>query len=213
MGNDKRTYTIVETGNGGPPKGTPVLGGKNGKPLPKDELLIFNKDKDDLKKTDFYKIRFEIKDFEDSALRFTPNRKDVLWVKKGEGPGSCPTTPCHDLMDDTILLGQMDPDGEWIEVINMDMRREEFWFTLNLVDKTNPTSTAYVPVDPGAGNQNGGEPPFTSASLTTGAITGSIVAIGAVALASNAFDMQDALLYGLGGGLVGLAMGFVIGRI
>jgi hypothetical protein len=38
----------------------------------------------------------------------------------------------------------------------MDMDKEEFWFTLNLVAKSDPTSTNYVPVDPGGDNQNGG---------------------------------------------------------
>ena len=37
---------------------------------------------------------------------------------------------------------------------------EDFWFTLNFVDKSiaSPTQADYVPLDPGGGNQNNGAP-------------------------------------------------------
>jgi hypothetical protein len=154
MGHKNRTYDVIEAVTGGPPHTTPVLG-QNGHVLPSDQLLIFNKNTDKLKKVDHYRIRFDIKHFSKSPLRFTPNKSDVLWVKKAAGPSNCPTSPCHD-MPDTFWVDEMDEDGEWIDVINMDMTQEEFWFTLNLVDKNNPTSTTYVALDPGGGNQNGG---------------------------------------------------------
>jgi hypothetical protein len=150
-----RKYQIVEAGIGGPPQGNPVLADRNGNPLPANQLLIFNKNTDGMRKVDHYRIRFDIRGFGNSPLRFTPSRDDALWVKKGAGAGNCPTSAIHD-MSDVIWIDEMDNDGEWIDVINMDMAVEEFWFTLNLVPKTNPGSTAYVPVDPGGGNQNGG---------------------------------------------------------
>lgn len=149
-----RKYDVVENLIGGPPKSDPVLS-QNGNIIPKTQLLIFNKDKDKKKKEDHYLIRFDIKNFSQSPLRFTPNAADVLWVKAGSGAANCPTAPCHDLPE-TIWVADMDEDGAWIDVINMDMFKQEFWFTLNLVAKTDPTSTNYVPVDPGGGNENGG---------------------------------------------------------
>lgn len=149
-----RKYDVVENGLGGPPTSEPVLS-QNGTIIPKTQLIVFNKSLDRKKKEDHYRIRFDIKGFSQSPLRFTPNEDDVLWVKAGVGPGNCPTSSCHDLPD-TIWVADMDEDGEWIDVINMDMSRQEFWFTLNLVAKSNPTSTNYVPVDPGGGNENGG---------------------------------------------------------
>ncbi|HET9336021.1 MAG TPA: hypothetical protein VFO12_06390 [Sphingomicrobium sp.] len=166
MGHVDRKYQIVEAGIGGPPKGSPVLADRNGNPLPSDQLLIFNKNADKMRKVDHYRIRFDIRGFGSSPLRFTPNLDDALWVKKGTGPGNCPTSAIHD-MSDVIWIDDMDSNGEWIDVINMDMKVEEFWFTLNLVDKSNPTSTNYVPVDPGGGNQNGGFAGSTLGGATT----------------------------------------------
>lgn len=154
MASKGRTYEVVEAVIGGPPTGKPVLS-YNNKIIPPNQLLIFNKSADTMKKVDHYRVRFDIKQFNKSPLRFTPNQSDALWVKAGTGSASCPTSSCHDLPN-TIWIDEMDPDGEWIDVINMDMSAQEFWFTLNLVAKTDPTSTNYVPVDPGGGNQNGG---------------------------------------------------------
>lgn len=156
-----RTYDVVEDVTGGPPTAKPVLS-QNGKIIPQSQLLIFNKNNDKIRKSDYYLIRFDIKKFHQSPLRFTPNPSDVLWVKQASGPTNCPTMPCHDLPN-TIWVEEMDDDGEWIDIVNMDMECAEFWFTLNLVAKNDPTSTNYVPVDPGGNNQNGG---LTRASLS-----------------------------------------------
>ncbi len=155
MASKGRTYEIVEAITGGPPGAKPVLSHK-GKIIPQDQLLIFNKTNDNIKKTDHYRVRFDINKFNQSSLRFTPNKSDALWVKLGTDTAACPTSACH--LPDTFWIDDMDPAGEWIDVINMDMAQQEFWFTLNLVPKSDPTSTNYVPVDPGGGNQNGGLP-------------------------------------------------------
>jgi len=149
-----RKYDVVEEGIGGPPTARPVLS-QNGSIIPPAQLLIFNKDTNKIRKKDHYLVRFDIKQFSRSPLRFTPNEADVLWVKQGSGAATCPTSPCHDLSD-TIWVEDMDKDGEWIDLVNMDMNCTKFWFTLNLVAKSDPTSTNYVPVDPGGENQNGG---------------------------------------------------------
>ena len=153
MAQKDRTYMIVEGPNGGPPQATPVLGNSNGQVLPANQLLIFNKNQDQMNKVDHYRVRFEIYGFNNSPLRFTPTEADMFWVQLGSGAGSCPTARCG--LPDTFWVAASHPQGKWIDVVNMDMRVEEFWFTLNLVAKNNPTS-AFVPVDPGGGNQNGG---------------------------------------------------------
>ncbi len=157
MAKKDRTYKIVEALVGGPPQGNPVLGDDNGHIIPKNQLLVFNKNTDGMRKVDHYRIRFEIEDFSNSRLRFVPNKDDAMWVQTGTGNNSCPTTACH--MPGVFWVdGNPHPQGKWIDVINMDMTPEEFWFTLNLVDKSDPASTNYVPVDPGGGNENGGAP-------------------------------------------------------
>ncbi len=182
MGHTKRTYEIIEAVIGGPPTTRPVLG-ENGNVLPPDKLLIFNKSTNNMRKVDHYRIRFEIKQFNQSPLRFTPNLADVLWVKKGTTSSSCPTSACHE-MPDTFWVDEMDSDGKWIDVINMDLKSEEFWFTLNLVDKNNPTGMNYVPVDPGGGNQNSGLPGSGTkfdflAAIALGAVAGILAFAGA----------------------------------
>lgn len=215
MAHRDRTYMIVEAPNGGAPQHNPVLGDQSGQVWPANQLLIFNKSLENppLKKVDHYRIRFEIYDFNSSLLRFTPNEADMMWVQKGTGSGSCPTSQCY--MPDSIWVDDYHPQGKWIDVINMDMRVEEFWFTLNLVDKSNPTSTSYVPVDPGGGNQNGGMAGSAltlNSMLVAGGTTGAIVGIGATAVANNAFVPMDALIYGVGGAVAGLVVAFVVGR-
>lgn len=154
MAKKERTYKIVEALTGGPLKGNPVLGDKDGNVLPADQLIVFNKSTDDMRKVDHYRIKFEIEDFSNSPLRFTAREADVMWVQKGNGPGSCPQSACS--MPGVFWTDHVHPSGKYIEVINMDMTKEEFWFTLNLVNKSDPMSTTYVPVDPGGGNENGG---------------------------------------------------------
>ena len=158
MGHKDRKYLIVEDGTGQAPQNNPVLGDDNGNILPPGQLIIFNKNTDQMKKVDHYRIRFEIEDFSNARLRFTPNVQDVLWVKRGAGAANCPTTSCHHLSHIIWVDEPMHPQGKWIDVINMDLRKEQFWFTLNLVDKSTPNSTNYVPVDPGGGNEDGGGP-------------------------------------------------------
>lgn len=152
MGHTKRTYEIKVVLTGSPLKPEPVLLEDN-RVIPPGEKIIFNKNTDKMKKVDHYRLRFIIKDFSASKLRFVPSRADVMWVHTGT---SCPTSPCE--MPNVFWVDDVDKDGEWIDVINMDLVVEDFWFTLNFVDKSiaNPTPADYVPLDPGGGNQNNG---------------------------------------------------------
>jgi hypothetical protein len=177
MAKKDRTYKIVEAGTGGPLKGNPVLGDKDGNVLPADQLLIFNKTKDGIRKVDHYRIRFEIENFSNSPLRFVPDASNVMWAQTGNGKSACPTSPCE--MPGVFWVDRCDQQGKWIDVINMDLIREEFWFTLNLVPKSDPTSTNYVPVDPGGGNENNGS-----------------------AGSGSSFDAFAAMTLGFGAGLV-----------
>lgn len=207
MGHKKRTYDIKMLMTGNPPKPQPVLS-DDGHVIKPDDVIIFNKYTDDMKKPDHYRIRFDIDDFDGSPLRFVPSEKDVMWVQEGT---NCPEEHCE--LPGVIWVNKIDPKGEWIEVINMDMTPLRFQFTLNFVDKTitNPIKDDYVPLDPGGGNENGGNPPFTS--LASAMVTGAVVGLGSTALASNAFDASTALIYGIGGAVVGLIVGFLFNRM
>ncbi|HEV2043201.1 MAG TPA: hypothetical protein VGR05_00845 [Sphingomicrobium sp.] len=151
-------YMIVEDGIGGPPNSHPVLGDKDGNIIPPGQPLIFNKDAHKMRKVDHFRIEFEIKDFNDSPLRFPPvaNLANAMWAQKGNTAASCPTTACE--MPGIIWADKVHPQGRTLEVINMDMVEETFWFSLNLVPKSDPSSTSYVQVDPGGDNQDRGAP-------------------------------------------------------
>lgn len=181
MGHEKREYKIVDAATGGAPKGTPALADENGNviapspPNQPEQRLIFNKHTDNMRKVDHYRIRFDIKDFKNSTLRFVPNRDDVFWVQEGT---ECPTNRCG--LPGVIWVDDVDKGGEWIDVINMDLAKLDFQFTLNFVDKTitNPTQADYVDLDPGGGNedQGGGGSGFT--------VSYAAIAVGTVAFAA-----------------------------
>lgn len=148
MGHKKRTYEIEVTA-GDPP----VRLLSDGNVVKPDDRIIFSKRTDQMRKVDHYRIRFKIKDFGDSRLRFVPNRDDVFWVQEGT---ECPKTRCG--LPQAMWVDKIDDDGKWIDVINMNLAELQFQFTLNFVDKTisNPTKDDYVELDPGGGNENQG---------------------------------------------------------
>ncbi len=211
MGNKKRSYEIVETMTGNPPKPTPILT-DNGKVIGKDDRIVFNKNHDKMKKVDFYVITFQIKDFKDSSLRFVNSLDDAMWVQKGAG---CPQSPSH--LPGVIWVDEVDPNGEWIVVFNMDLIAEDFQFTLNFVDKSviNPTQADYVMLDPGGSNQNQGMNGYDRSSLRApiaSSIAGALVGLATAVLATNSFVASSALIYGVLGAIVGAAIGFAFER-
>jgi hypothetical protein len=208
MGVKKRTYEIKMDMSGSKP--TPVLK-YDGKVMGPTEKLIFNKSTDGMKKVDHYRIRFEIEDFSNATLRFIPDASNVMWAQNGT---SCPTSPCQ--LPAVFWLDDMDKDGKWIDIINMDLVKEDFWFTLNFCDKTisNPTQADYVPLDPGGGNQNEGSAgsDFQSYALA-GTAAGAVAAMAAAALLSeNNLVAQNLVIYGLIGAVLGGIIGLLFGR-
>ncbi len=207
MGVKKRTYDIKIEMTGGKP--VPVLK-YDGKVMGPTDKLMFNKTDDKMKKVDHYRLRFDIEDFSNSQLRFVPSATDVMWVQNGT---SCPTSACS--LPSVFWVDDMDKDGEWIDIINMDMTVEDFWFTLNLCNKniTNPTPADYVALDPGGGNQNaGGSGSDFQSYAVVAAITGAAAAMLAAASLSQDLVAQNVLLYGLGGAVIGWIIGTLFGR-
>ncbi len=181
MARKDRTYRIKFELTGNPPKLGPILTTKNNQVIRPDERIMFNKNTDHMKKVDHYRIRFDIKDFSDSSLRFVPDKDDVMWVHTKPG---CPDTPCS--MPTVFWTDEVDEDGEWIDVINMDLVEEKFQFTLNFVDKrvSNPTQADYVPLDPGGGNENNGSAGSGTrfdyfATISLGVVAGLVAFFGA----------------------------------
>jgi hypothetical protein len=206
MSHEDRTYKIIEKG-GGVLEKTPALADKNGNEIPKGTKIVFNKSH--LKKVDHHRIRFTIDKFGESDLRFAPKKEDVMWVCPGSSPPSS-----GDRMDDVFWVDKMHDDGKWIDVINMNLKVEDFYFILNFVKKN--TTSPLIGLDPPGGNENSGGPGsglMLSGYLTTGIATGAIVGLGTAAFASEYFVEQNLLVYGIGGALVGLLLGILASRL
>jgi hypothetical protein len=148
-----RHYKVEVMMTGNPPAPSPVLK-DNGKIIDPLVPIVFNKDTDRMKKVDHYRIRFSLDNPNHTNLRFVRNR-DTLWVHTNIA--QCPNSFCE--MPGVIWVDEVDPqNGEWVDVINMDMVPQQFRFTLNLADKAivNPGPADYVPLDPIGGNENRG---------------------------------------------------------
>ncbi|HVF37626.1 MAG TPA: hypothetical protein VNA29_06755, partial [Sphingomicrobium sp.] len=118
--------------------------------------------------------------------------------------GSCPTGPSN--WKEVFNAKDVENGGRKLIVFNKNAVVEDFFYTLRVWNGTD-----WLELDPGAGNQNGGEP-FTFESVAACAITGGIVGLGASMLANNLLEPSGALVFGLAGAVVGLIVGFVASR-
>ena len=209
-----RYYEIIEVMSGNPPTKKLALS-DDGQPMGPDDLLIFNKKVDKMKRSENYRIRFAIKDFGNSRLRFVPvppavkpEDSDVMWAQRGT---TCPDQPAH--INDVIYVDKVDKNGEWIEVVNKDKVVETFWFTLNFSDKAipNPTLSDYEPLDPGGSNQNHGEPLYEAIAACV--VTGGLVGLSAIGLETGSFTDSNALTTAVGGAVAGLVVGLIADRM
>ena len=166
MGKEKREYKVEIDVSG--PKPVPKLKG-----IGSNDRIEFDKTKNNMKKVDHYRIRFELDDPSTTNLRFIKDYGEVMWCQPGN------TCPSSGTMPGVFWVDEVDKDGEWVDVINMDMIPQTFGFALNLADKNiaNPTPADYVTLDPIGENKNGGSAgsDFTVsafAAVTIGAAAG-----------------------------------------
>jgi len=76
--------------------------------------LIFDQDRDEMRKHDYYLVEFALKDRTRRGLKFAPDIKEAFWVKTGpidEAAPPCPTSPSYDeeihaikVDDDTLIV-------------------------------------------------------------------------------------------------------------
>lgn len=124
---------------------------------------------------------------------------DALWVHDST---SCPTRACT---WDEFKAHKVKDEGLTLVVKNKNDDVTNFAYTLRVTN-----GSEWLELDPGGGNQNGGEPPFTS--YASALVTGAIVGVGTAALTSAALAPSNALLFSLGGAVVGLIVSFVLDR-
>lgn len=141
--------------------------------------LEFSKDKDKLKKSQYYTITFVLDSANNAGLRFSHVNETVFWAK--EIPNR--TAPCVNSASHLpgIFVDPATPiqDRE-ITVINVDRQPQLFAFAFNFLrpgDGDGP-STNYALFDPIGSNRNGGTP-FTAANAIllggSGLVAGALI--------------------------------------
>lgn len=204
MANNDRKYVIKVT-KPGQDYETELL--ENG--APKTGELEFYKNNNGLKKTDHYKLEFTIDDrtvADGDKVMFAPSNDHVLAVHTDLT--QCP--PVGSQMPYTLWVDKNQRDR--LRLINMDLKPEKLRFKINMVKVSDPTSQTFIPLDPIINNGNrGGEEPFVSFAYAP-LLTGAIVGVTAALLANSALVPTNALLFGIGGGIIGLIAGLLLDR-
>lgn len=121
----------------------------------------------------------------------------ALWVSE---TGPCPRKATY--WDSVFKARSVENGGRTLVVWNKNAKVQDFFYTLRVVNGAN-----WLDLDPGGSNQNGGIQRFRSLAAT--ATAGAVAAISAIATVTSSFDPASALVYGLGGAIVGLIIGLV----
>ena len=116
-----------------------------------NDHLVFYKNRDKMKRSEFYLIDFRLDDQSGLGLRFEPNPCHAFWVAMGNnvGPPDCPQEASY---SETIFVVHSDPRGDSILVRNDDDEPQFFRFSLGFVDRDGKPHR----FDPIGQNQNGG---------------------------------------------------------
>lgn len=147
-----------------------------------------------------FMVNYDLDDAANRGFRFPELTKEALWVTES---GPCPTQACT---WDVFEAKKVDKDGLRLVVKNTNETVQDFAYTLRVKN-----ATTWLPLDPGGSNQNGGIPLYESFSASM--VTGGIVGMTTLALATNAFDASAALVYAVGGAIVGLIIGLLFDRM
>ncbi|MGE5561828.1 MAG: hypothetical protein ACM3ZV_00785 [Bacillota bacterium] len=113
--------------------------------------LVFYKNRDKMRRQDFYLLEFMLDDQSGLGLRFEPNPCHAFWVAMGDNvsPPDCPQEPSY---DETIFVVQSHLHGKTLLVRNDDDVPQFFRFSLGFVDQDGKPHR----FDPIGQNQNGG---------------------------------------------------------
>ena len=205
MAKDTRNYVIKVTKD---TQGYHTALYEDGKPKTND--LDFDKNGDGLKKTAHYKLNFTIDDsaitINNDKVMFAPSNAEVLAVHTDLNV--CPPVGNH--MADTLWVDK-NVNGR-LRLINMDLKDQKLRFKINLVKVSDQSARPFIELDPiiKNGNQGSAEPLYSLriAPIVAGAIAG----IGAAIIANNGLMPTNTILFGIGGAIVGLIVGFLLDR-
>lgn len=153
--------------------------------------LVFDKNQDNMPKTENYRVDFQLHNEKGANLRFSSLADKAMWAKPIANPSDpCPDSECH--MPGIFYLDPANPiEDRKISVINTDLTHQLFAFAMNFVPEgtVEGPDTQYICYDPIGENRNGGRLPTTptdtlaSSSSTTGLLVVAGVVIVALAIA------------------------------
>jgi hypothetical protein len=145
--------------------------------------LVFNKNSDNMKKSDEYRIEFKLHNTKGAKLCFSKDTNMVFWAMEIPGPTeACP--PPQSTFPGLYVDPGSPIEDSVLKVINTDLSVAQFAFALNFIEegqKDGPT-TKYICYDPIGSNQNGGTSGSRRSALYIAA--GAAVVVGAAALYS-----------------------------
>lgn len=152
-------------------------------------------------------IHFHLIDKSGLGYKFPPQRRIRSAVWSELGVDCCP----QDGKMEVFKPIRVEDEEKTLVVYNsnQDPDVDKFYYMLRV---TNDGGSSYLPLDPGGDNQNGPTQPFWESWLAPAA-TGAIVGFAAILLISNSLAPPNALLFGIGGAIVGLVVGLLLKRM
>ena len=167
MGNKARAVTInSHKDSQGKISFDMVEGGKQ------TDTLVFNKTKDNMKKSENYDLVFTLVNNDGLKLEFLQDTQHVMWVAKGS-KSSAPACPQSHVTDPEFTVTSV--TANVLDVTNTDQDECKFKFVLNFIDTGNHNKAEQF--DPIYDNQNGG---FQRMGMSNTLIIGGLAAAGAL---------------------------------
>jgi hypothetical protein len=112
--------------------------------------LVFDQDRDDMLKLDYYLVEFKLVDRTRLGLRFSPDKKDAFWVVTG--PVDAPNPPCPTTPSYTEEIHAIDVERGRLIVRNENNTVANFTYSLGFLTREGKA----IRFDPGGINKDGG---------------------------------------------------------
>lgn len=115
-----------------------------------DDELVFDQNRDEMRKPDYYLVEFNLVDRTGLGLRFTPSTKDAFWVNMGPDDRDsppCPTTPSY-----SEEIRAVDVSKKKLTVRNENNTVAKFTYSLGFLTSDGND----LRFDPGGTNKDGG---------------------------------------------------------
>lgn len=115
-----------------------------------DGGLIFDQDRDEMRKLDYYLVEFVLKDRSGRGLTFAPDLKNAFWVSTA--PIDAPSPPCPEAPSFDEEIHAIDVSAHTLTVRNENNTIVNFAYSLGFVSRDGSA----VRLDPVGSNKDGG---------------------------------------------------------